>query len=108
MPQLKVRGVELIRLCEMSKPMIDELEEVLKCPRNYFTIESINSTFIMDGEIAMNYPVVEIDWFDRGQEIQDKVAKIVTNYIHKAGYESVDIIFTVLQEKKYYENGEHF
>jgi hypothetical protein len=108
MPQLKVRGIELIRLCEISKPLIDELEELLKCPRSYFTIECINSTFIRDGEIAMDYPIVEISWFGRGQEIQDNVAKVVTNYIHKAGYKSVDIIFTILEEKKYYENGEHF
>ena len=108
MPQLKVRGVELIRLSDISKPLIDELEELLKCPRNYFTIECINSTFIMIAEQAINYPIVEIDWFDRGQEIQDKVAKIITNYIHKAGYKSVDIIFTILIEKNYYENGKHF
>jgi hypothetical protein len=108
MPQLKVRGIELIRLCEISKLLVDELEELLKCPRNYFTIECINSTFVMDGEIAMDYPIIEIAWFDRGQEIQDNVAKIVTNHMHKVGYKSVDIIFTVLEEKKYYENGEHF
>ena len=108
MPQLKVRGIELIRLSEISKPLIDELEELLKCPRNYFTIECINSTFIRDQEMAMDYPIVEIAWFDRGQEIQDNVAKIVTNYIHKVGYKSVDIIFITLEEKKYYENGEHF
>lgn len=108
MPQLKVRGIELIRLSEISKPLIDELEELLKCPRNYFTIECMNSTFIRVQETAMEYPIVEIAWFDRGQEIQDNVAKIVTNYIHKVGYKSVDIIFTILEEKKYYENGEHF
>ena len=108
MPQLKVRGIELIRLSEISKALIDELEELLKCPRNYFTIECINSTFIRDQEMAMDYPIVEIAWFDRGQEIQDNVAKIVTNYIHKVGYKAVDIIFTTLEEKKYYENGEHF
>ena len=108
MPHLKVRGVELIRLCAISKQLVDELEELIKCPRNYFTIELMNSTFIMDGETAMEYPIVEIAWFDRGQEIQDNVAKIVTSYINKAGYKSVDIIFTVLEEKKYYENGEHF
>ena len=47
----------------------------------------------------MDYPIVEIDWFDRGKEIQDKVDKIVINYIHKAGYKSVNIIFNILIEK---------
>ena len=50
-------------------------------------------------EMAMNYSIVEIAWFNRGQEIQDDVARIVTNYIHKAGYKSADIILYILEEK---------
>lgn len=108
MPQLKVKGIEVGKLCKISTSMIDELQELLQCPRNYFIIENVNSTFIMDGGTVNGYPVVEISWFDRGQEIQDKVAKIVTDYVHNIGYSDVDIIFYVLDEKRYYENGKHF
>lgn len=108
MPQLKVRGVEVNDLCKISADMVQEMQELLQCPKNYFTLECINSTYIMDGEIVKAYPTVDIAWFDRGQEVQDTMAKIVTKYIHSAGYKDVDVIFSVLEEKKYYENGEHF
>ncbi len=108
MPQLKLRGVEVSDICKISVGMVQEMQELLKCPKNYFTLECIKSTYIMDGEIVKASPVVEIAWFDRGQETQDTMAKIVTKYIHSAGYEEVDVIFSVLEEKKYYENGQHF
>jgi hypothetical protein len=68
----------------------------------------VQSTFIKDGEVVEGNPVIEISWFDRGQEIQDKTAKIITKYIQLIGYTNVDIIFITLDENKYYENGVHF
>jgi hypothetical protein len=108
MPQLKMRGVEVSDICKISVEMVQEMQELLECPKNYFTLECISSTYIMDGEIVKAYPTVEVAWFDRGQEVQDTMAKIVTKYIHSTGYNDVDVIFTVLEEKRYYENGEHF
>lgn len=109
MPQLKLRGIKAEKISPVSKEMIDGLQALLECPRNYFSIECQNATYVIDGEISEEgYPIVEIWWFDRGQEVQDKAAKIVTDYVHKAGYADVDIIFIQLAEKDYYENGEHF
>ena len=108
MPQLKMRGVEVSDICKISVEMVQEMQELLECPKNYFTLECISSTYVMDGEIVKACPMIEIAWFDRGQEVQDTMAKIVTKYINSAGYKDVDVIFTVLEEKRYYENGEHF
>lgn len=108
MPQLTMRGIQAKKVCEFSKEMIDELENILQCPRNYFTIECLNVSFIFDGEEVLGYPFVEIAWFDRGQDIQDRVALIVTKFVQGAGYQNVDIIFKVLEKNKYYENGIHF
>lgn len=108
MPQLKLRGVEVKDICKISSDLVEEMQELLECPKNYFTLECINSTYVMDGEIVKAYPTVEVAWFDRGQSVQDTMAKIITKYIHSAGYKDVDVIFTVLKEKQYYENGEHF
>jgi len=108
MPILTMRAMECNKICSISKNLIDELEELLKCPRDYFNIEVVNSTYIKEGEIVKGYPIVDISWFDRGQELQDRVAEIVTKYIHSCGYTDVDIIFHVLSENSYYENGKHF
>lgn len=108
MPQIKIRGIKPEKICTISTPMIDQLEKIIGCPKEYFTIECISSTFIKDGKLDDGYPFVEVVWFDRGQDVQDNVAKIITNFVHNSGYQNVDIFFTVLQENLYYENGEHF
>lgn len=108
MPQIKIRGVDTKKICSISKDMIDELEKLVGCPRDYFTIECISSTFIKDDEISDGYPLIEVVWFDRGQEVQDKVAESITKFILKSGYKNADVFFTVLKESSYYENGKHF
>ena len=76
--------------------MIDELVDAVKCPRDYFEIECIKSVAIREGKIADVYPFVEVAWFDRGQEVQDTVAKIITDSIrNNLEIESMDLAFTV-------------
>lgn len=108
MPILTLRAVKEHEVISISRALIDELEELLECPRDYFTLELRRSTFIKDGDICNGYPIVDVSWFNRGQEIQDKVASIITRHIKELGYDTVDVIFHVLEEKSYYENGVHF
>ena len=103
MPQIKVRGINENDICKISEKMIDELVEAVKCPRDYFEIECIKSVAIRDGKIADVYPFVEVAWFDRGQEVQDMVAKIITDNIREnLNVESMDLAFTVFEKEKYY------
>lgn len=108
MPALKIKSIEDTKVCEISKALIDDLEELLQCPRDYFSIELVQSKFVADGEYVTGPPMVEVAWFDRGQEVQDTAAKIITKHINSIGYTSVDVIFHHLEESRYYENGEHF
>ncbi|MFZ5967893.1 MAG: DUF1904 domain-containing protein [Bacillota bacterium] len=108
MPQIKVRGLEIEKVKGISKELVDCLEEIIECPRDYFTIECIPSIYIMDGKTVENFPLIEVAWFDRGQEIQDGAAEAITQIIQGIGYENVEIFFTVLEKNKYYENGKHF
>lgn len=108
MPALRLKSIDYKRVLANSKTLIDELKKLIQCPRDYFSIEVAPSSFIKDGEFVDGPPEVEVFWFDRGQEVQDKSAKIITKYINSIGYESVDVIFHTLEESRYYENGEHF
>ncbi|MCO1602158.1 DUF1904 domain-containing protein [Desulfosporosinus nitroreducens] len=108
MPQIKIRGIEIDMIRKLSTRLIDELTIVTQSPKNDFTLEMIHSTFVLDGEVATSYPFVEIAWFDRGQEIQDQVAQTISKLINEAGCPSVDIMFTILEKPRYYENGEHY
>lgn len=108
MPALRLKSIQGKKACTISKELIDELQELIQCPREYFSIEVDPSLFIIDGEFVEGSPVVEVFWFDRGQEIQDKAAKIITKSVNSIGYISVDVIFHYLDKSRYYENGEHF
>ncbi|MDW5298885.1 MAG: DUF1904 family protein [Sedimentibacter sp.] len=108
MPALKLKSIDAKKALAISKDLIDELQELIQCPRDYFSMELVQSSFIFDGEFVEGPPAVDLFWFDRGQEVQDKTAKIITKYINSIGYESVDVIFHSLEESKYYENGKHF
>lgn len=108
MPQLKIRGMKLESTLKISQGLIEELQSLLDCPKDYFTLELIDSIFISDCKTCSSYPFVEIAWFDRGQETRDKVAQIVTKHVQKSGYENVDVYFIALEKNSYYENGIHF
>lgn len=107
MPMIKVKGIPQEEVIKESKELIDELVEIIGCPRDYFTIELINNTFIMDGEVVAPPTMIDVAWFDRGQEVQDKVAKVITKHFKKDG-ECLDVVFQRLATNEYYENGEHF
>lgn len=109
MPHLRCRGLKLETVNKISTSLVDGLTNIIGCDRSWFTLEYMETTFVNNGVISKGYPFVEILWFDRGQEIKDKVAKFVTNTVEKEGdFQAVTVIFTDLNGKDYYENGEHF
>lgn len=105
MPHIIIKGMKIGDVQKISKQMLDELEIIIQCPREYFTLEVAESTFIVDGERTHKDPFIQINWFDRGPQVQDKTAAAITEHICKAGYEHVEIFFIVLDRNKYYENG---
>lgn len=107
MPMLKFRGISTEEVKRESKELVDKLAEVIECPRDYFTLEMINSTYIFDGEEVEQPSLVEVSWFDRGLEIQDKVANIITEHF-KGEREYLEVFFNKLEARNYYENGKHF
>ena len=108
MPIIKIKAIPQNAICMISKAMIDDLQKATQIPREHFTLELPTSVYILDGQIVEGPPMVEVYWFDRGQELQDQVAKLLTRHIQSAGYADVDVIFTILDRNSYYENGEHF
>ncbi len=109
MPHLRFRGMEKETLIEISTQLLDNLESIIGCPRDYFTLEYIESTYVFDGvQNAGKWPYVEVLWFDRGPEVMKQTAKMITNMLKKDSEIDVTVHFTNLQEKHYFENGNHF
>ena len=110
MPHLRFRAVEPQTVQTLSKSLIDELQPHMDCPREDFTFEYIYTTFYHEGEVSQAYPFVEVLWFYRGQQTQDAVAEIITQQVRGMIGEDVvvAVIFTALDAKAYYDNGEHY
>ncbi|MCQ1059433.1 DUF1904 domain-containing protein [Photobacterium sp. ZSDE20] len=111
MPHLRFRAVEFDHVKALSTKLVDYLEPLMACPREDFTLEHVSTTFIFDGEVSDAYPFVEVLWFDRGQEVQDQVAQLITEAV-RAEFEEpeqdVAVIFTALTASAYYDNGSHY
>lgn len=108
MPQLTFKGIKRQIVINISKALVDELQTIINVPREHFALDHVDSMYIMDGKEADEYPLVYVNMFDRGKEAEGKVAKAITRHVHNAGYKNVDVIFTILERSRYYENGEHF
>lgn len=109
MPHLKFRGIEKQLLIDNSKELIDGLTALIKCDRTWFTIEHTETEYIFDGEIVPGYIFVDVAWFDRGQEVKDQVAKLITDFCQRLkNNNDTTVIFYNLSGNDYYDNGEHF
>ncbi len=110
MPHLRFRAVEPQTVQALSAPLTDALQPLMKSPREDFTFEYIYTTFYQEGEVSQAYPFVEVLWFDRGQEVKDQSAQIITQQLRGVVGEDVDVavIFTALNPSDYYDNGEHY
>lgn len=52
MPHLRFRAVEFDHVKALSTKLVDDLQPLMACPREDFTLEHISTTFIFDGEVS--------------------------------------------------------
>jgi hypothetical protein len=107
-PQLLIKGISVEQVKTISKPLVQELAELCACGTDNFTLEVMNSTFVFDGEEVPGYPFIEVKWFERGLEIQDEFANLITKQVHSLGIPEVEVAFTTFRESNYYLNGKSF
>jgi len=105
MPHLLIRGVTPERIRAISGTLVAELAELCRCPEDYFLLEVLNTTAAFGGEFVPSYPFVEVNWFDRGQDVRDRVAESIDRHIRSQGVEEVEIAFRAYSEDGYYANG---
>lgn len=107
MPRLRFFAVSLEQVKTVSSPLTEELAEVIGCGREHFVLEHVPSTFVWDGEESEGFPYVEMHCFDRGETAFDKMAESITRHLKAAGCPSVDVVFRLLERRRYYEDGIH-
>lgn len=109
MPHIRFKAVSMDVVKELSKVLPKDLAQIINTTEDNFSFELVNSQFFENGTVTAFYPFIEFAWFDRGQAVQDEVAKLLTREIKKRmAVEYVAVVFYDLPKSSYYENGEHF
>ncbi|WP_223596573.1 DUF1904 family protein [Neobacillus bataviensis] len=108
MPHLFIRGVSVEQVKTISRPLVEELADLCDCGTDNFTLEVVNSTFVFNDNEVQGYPFIEVKWFERGQEVQDQFAKIVTKQVQSLDIPEVEVAFSTFKESDYYLNGKSF
>lgn len=108
MPRIRFKGIKKEKIEKFSSRLIDDLQKIIGCPREYFVVEISRDEFISHTETIEETPFVEILLFDRGDEVEQKIVTVVDELIKSEGYKTNDIYFISLDKKKYYEDGQHF
>lgn len=108
MPHLFIRGITVEEVQKISRDLVQELAEICSSDTDNFTLEVVNSNFVFDGQKVKAFPLIEVKWFERGQEIQDQFAQSVTKHVHSLGIPEVEVAFSTFLKSAYYYNGRSF
>ncbi len=108
MPHLFIRGISVEQTKEISISLVQDLAELCVCGEDNFTLEIVQSVFVLNEDEIAAYPFIEVKWFDRGKVIQDKFAQTITKHVQFLGIPEVEVAFTAFSEADYYLNGKSF
>lgn len=108
MPQLIFKGISVDQVKKISTLLVEELAELCQCETDNFTLEIVQSTFVFNDREVQGFPFIEVKWFDRGQEIKDQFANIITKHLQSQGIAELEVAFSVFLASAYYLNGHSF
>ena len=108
MPRITTYSINPSIVKKAAQAIAVEVSKLIAIPQEYVVIQ-VNQDIFLQGENQVEgEPFVEVSLFDRGQEKEDEVARIITRELNRAGCPAVDIYLTRLEKRRYFENGEHF
>ena len=108
MPQIICKGLKEEEVIGLSLTLSEKLAEIMDTPKDWFLFEHIERKCYVAGNSLIGDPIIDIWWFDRGQEIKDLTAKAVDSDIRALGYNQIEVVFHQCIHESYYENGEHY
>lgn len=103
MPQITVKGLTGAQMKKLSTPLMHDLAEAIGCPEDWLIFELAESRFYAGGEQVPGFPIVEVAWFDRPDEVRERVAALIRDAVLGEGYPLVQVIFTTLTPDRFYE-----
>ena len=106
MPQIIIKGITEEQCAALSVKAAPDLAKICNCPSDWFVFDLLHSRFYDENGRIKPTPVVQVWWFRRPMEIQDKVARYLHKQFESMGFYADQISFHIFEEDSYYENGE--
>ncbi len=107
MPHLFCKGLKETEVIELSNTLSRELSQIMNTPEDWFLFEHIERKRYVQGKAIENSVFIEVWYFGRTKEVQDKSALAIDAAIKALGYANVEICFYIRSKQSYYVNGEH-
>jgi phenylpyruvate tautomerase PptA (4-oxalocrotonate tautomerase family) len=109
MPHIRIRAISETTVEKLSAELPQDLAPLMQTSTENFTVEKVATQFYKDGARTEGDPMIEVLWFERGQEVKNQCAKKITEIVRKhLNAEYIAVVFTALPKESYFENGEHF
>lgn len=108
MPRITTHALPLDTVKALSRPLTEELAAMTGIPREHFTLEVRQDPFVFDGAEVSGDPFIEVAMFDRGPELEGRMARAITRHFQAAGCPHLDVCILRLERSRYYEDGEPF
>lgn len=108
MPHLIIRGISPESIRTISKGLVSDIASLCQCPPDHIMLECLPSTALFDGVQVPSFPFIEVNWFDRGEEVQDEVARSIDRYFRSLGITESEVAFRIYEPNRYYANGVSF
>ena len=108
MPQIIVKGISQQEAKSLAMDTAAKLGQIVECPADWFVFDWQESKFFDESGEIKHWPVVQVWWFSRPQQVQDAVAKTLNDYFVGLGYPGSQISFHIFEYAAYYEEGNNF
>lgn len=109
MPHIRIRALNETAVQKLSSELPEALSNLLQTPIDNFTVEKVETRFFKNGVRSEGDPMIEVLWFDRGQEVKDNCAQKITELVRShVNAEYIAVVFTAIPKESYFENSEHF
>lgn len=109
MPHIRISNLDKEKAIKFSKDLAHIVSTISETPTEYIKVFHTNYNCILNyGFKETSFPIIDIYWMPRKQEICDNVARFITDYFKTHGYSFVQITFTEFSGNLFFENGQHY
>lgn len=108
MPQIIVKGLTPTQAESLAVKAAPALGNICSCPADWFVFDLSPSKFFDENGPTSHWPVVQVWWFKRPVNVQDKVASYLNEEFKLLGFNGSQISFHIFNEADYYEDGQHY